>query len=127
MTNMPWEAILSRLDKLGFVLSDKAQKGVEFLWPLAYRQAVVGGISCAFWGLLMVLLGVIVPWKAIKRFSSADYSACDEEPFWIAAMIVAAIIGIIGVFLFASGLETLANPGWQAIDNLAGLLKPPAQ
>jgi cbb3-type cytochrome oxidase subunit 3 len=116
---IPWEMIIEKLEEVGLQVTEGAKTGIEFMYPLAVRQAFYEGLLTIVFCLLLL---VVVIWLLRKGYKVSKSNKKESE-MGFPIMLASAIPFVIFMLEFKRGFMKVFNPKWYAIQQLLELLK----
>jgi len=106
--------ILEKMEELGLALSSAGKEALEFVYPLAVRQALVIGVIGVI--LLLTLIPAIVYTKKLILYAN---SVSGDRSMYAGLGAGLIIFYCIIVFKVAVNyIPQLFNPGWYAIRHI---------
>lgn len=128
MEQIPWETILTKLESVGMEMTEGVKTGVEFMWPLAVRQAILTGIGYL---LGAIFVGIIACWGLRGIFNFKEETKDEQGQLYAEDYLLIAVFRLIcgGCIVFLAGsllftaIKYIINPQWYAIHELLQLLR----
>ena len=114
------DEILRLIDQL----AARLQKPAAAVWEIAYRQAIVDGITAAFTAVVSLacfLFTIYACFRWKEFFWDFDYEI--PQPWILLVIFVLFVTGCVFVFQTPNAIAHFVNPGYYAIENLRAMLK----
>ena len=115
------QLVIEELSKLGAVTSEGVIQAISYLWPLATKKALTGGIKQLVFTVVFAVIGVCCICFCKRVIQSRDN---DPDLYWSLEPICFLIFGvgcvmvIFSIVALGSALDTLINLEWKAIQIL---------
>lgn len=123
MNSIPWEALLQRLDVASDSVSTAAKQGVEFIWPLAVKQELSGGVITTLVSLLVIVSAIFVIKKVISCIGSDKWRNISQDGYHILIMFPFIVTAFVAMPFLVNGIHRLINPEWHALINVVNMIK----
>lgn len=140
MKEVPWNMVMERIEQVGVQVTEGLKTGIEFTYPLAVRQVLVGNGVWLGLGILALIISIPLFIAGLKYYNKeidgsnfkikydtwGDEKAVPIEDYsfiYIPSFIGAGVAFIFGLLFTVHNVIRVLNPQWYAIKILIDTLK----